>query len=302
MSEYWIYKFASILSKVFPERFAYWFGLRIADWYYRHNHQGRAAIISNLKIIFEAKGIIPAEEALNGFARKTFQYFGKYLIDFFRYASVSPEDIRQRVSFQHREYLDQAIAMNRGAIFLTAHYGNWELGGAVLAALGYEMHAVVLPERLQKLNKMFQRQRKKRGLKLVPVGHSGTRDIIRLLKARKVVAMLGDRDFTGRDDRVEFFGRPARIPRGPAWLSKKLNVPIVPAFLSREVDDTFLLRCYPPIISKETDTIDDLRNKICRVMEKEIGERPYQWFIFDDFWAGEQDAIKARETQHDGEE
>ena len=46
MSEYWKYRLAAFLSRLPPERMAYWFGLRIADRHYRRNHAGREAIIS----------------------------------------------------------------------------------------------------------------------------------------------------------------------------------------------------------------------------------------------------------------
>ena len=286
MNEYITYRLASILCRIFPEKLAYWFGLRISDLFYARNHVGRQAIISNLKHIYAARGIVPAEAALRGLSRKTFQYFGKYLIDFFRYARLTPEEVRQRVSLEHLDYLEQCLALKRGVPVLTAHFGNWELGAAAVTALGHKVNALVLPARLEKLNQMFQKQREKRGVKLIPVGRSAVLSMIRCLKNGEIVAVLGDRDFTGKDDRVEFFGRPARIPRGPAWLSLKSGAPIVPGFLLRQVDDTFPLRFHPPIFPETEATEDAIRAKVCRALEKEIGDQPYQWFIFDDFWAG----------------
>jgi lauroyl/myristoyl acyltransferase len=286
MNEYISYRLAAILCRLFPEKLAYWFGLRIADIFYVHNRVGREGIISNLKRIYAARGVVPAEATLTGLSRKTFQYFGKYLIDFFRYARLTPEDVRRRVCLEHLEHLEQCTALKRGVLVLTAHFGNWELGGAAVTALGYKVKALVLPARLEKLNRMFQKQREKRGMKLIPVDRSAVLSIIHCLKNGEIVAVLGDRDFTEKDDRVDFFGAPARVPRGPAWLSMKSGAPILPAFLTRQVDDTFLLRFHPPIFPEQEGSVEAIRSKICRVLEKEIGEQPYQWFIFDDFWAG----------------
>ena len=285
MNEYVSYRLASILCRMFPEKLAYWFGLRISDLFYARNHVGRQAIISNLKRIYAARGVLPAEDALTGLSRKTFQYFGKYLIDFFRYARLTPEEVRRRVSIEHVDYLEQCMALKRGLLVLTAHFGNWELGGAAITALGYKVNALVLPSRLEKLNNMFQKQREKRGVKLIPVSRSAVLSMIRCLKNGEIVAVLGDRDFTPKDDRIEFFGELARIPRGPAWLSMKSGAPILPGFLIRQVDDTFLMRFHPPIYPEQEGSAEAIRSKICRILEKEIGEQPYQWFIFDDFWA-----------------
>ena len=79
---------------------------------------------------------------------------------------------------------------------------------------------------------------------------------------------------------------PARLPRGPAWLSIKSGAPVLPALLLRQEDDTFLLRLAPPILPEVAGSMEAVRDRICRFLEREIGERPYQWFIFEDFWKG----------------
>ncbi len=286
MNEYRSYQLASITSRALPEKLAYWFGLRIADSFYRRNAKGRKAVAQNIRRIYEAQGITPAETVCDGMARKTFQYFGKYLVDFFRFARLTPEEVRQRISIQNRHYLEECRGNGKGVLMVTAHFGNWELGGAVMTALGVPLNALVLPARLEKLNRMFQALREKRGIRLIPVGHSVS-SIIRCLRNDEFVAVLGDRDFTNKDDRVPFFGKPARLPRGPAWLAMKTGAPILPTFLLRQVDDTFLLRFHPPIFPEKEGSIEAIRGKICSVLEKEIGENPFQWFIFDDFWNGE---------------
>ena len=198
---------------------------------------------------------------------------------------MTPKEVRKRISLEHPEYMEQCVSEGHGVLIVTAHFGNWEIGGAVLAALGHKVNALVLPERLQKLNRMFQRQREKRGINLIPVGKgSAVFSIVKHLRKGEVVAVLGDRDFTGKDDRIDFFGKPARIPRGPAWLCKKAKTPIVPGLLMRQVDDSFLLRFYPPIYPGAEESVESIQKKICRFLGKEISERPYQWFIFDDFW------------------
>lgn len=285
MGQYWQYRTAAFLSRLFPEKLSYWAGLRIADAFYRLNHTGRRAVMSNLARIYKSRGIVPAEEALEGLARKTFQYFGKYLIDFFRYSSLTREDIRRKISIEHGEYIEQCIGAGKGAILLSAHFGNWELGGAALAAMGNKVSALVLQERTEKLERLFERQRRSRGVELIAVGKSAF-GLVRKLRNNEIVAMLGDRDFTGKDDRIPFFGEPARIPRGPAWLSVKTGTPILVGFMLRQVDDTFLMRILPPIYPEQLGSVEAVRAKIRDLLEAVIGEYPYQWFIFNDFWAG----------------
>ncbi len=286
MNEYWTYRIASWLSRILPMKFAYWAGLRIADQYYRRNVKGREAVMSNLRQVLAARGVTPADDTLDGLARKMFQYFGKYLVDFFRYARLTEKDVKHIVSIEHREYMDQCMKPGKGAILVTAHIGNWELGGAVVAALGYKVNALVLPQRLDRLNRMFQRQRRRRGMNVIQVG--GGRSalvVVRLLRRGEVVALLGDRDFTEKQEPIPFFGKPARIPRGPAWLCVKTGAPILAGFLIRQVDDTFLMKLYPPIFPQPGDTVESIRARVCGILESVIGEYPHQWYIFDDFWS-----------------
>ena len=284
MSTYVAYKILSFLSRVLPEKLAYWFGLRIADGFYYFNRRGRAAVQSNIKQILESRHAVPAEGALQGLARKNFQYFGKYLVDFFRYGQLTPEQMRQRITIEHPEYIEQAVALGRGVLCVSAHFGNWELGGAVMSALGYKVNAVEMPQELEKLNQMFQRRRQARGVTLIPLGRA-VFEIVRCLRRGEVVGLLGDRDFTAQKDRIDFFGKPARLPRGPAWLSIKTGAPILVGFVLRQVDDSFVVRMYPPILPEKEGSEDAIRIKIRDLLETCVGEYPYQWFIFDDFWA-----------------
>lgn len=283
MTGYWPFRIAAFLSRALPEKLAYWFGLRFADLFYRRDARGRAAVKGNLARIFESRGVQPAEQALDGFARKTFQYFGKYLVDFFRFARLTPADIRRRISIEHGDYLEQALALQRGVILVSAHFGNWELGGAVIAGLGHAVNAVVLPQRLDKLNRLFQGQRERRGLRVIPMGGSAF-NLIRCLKRKEILALVADRDYAGTSDPVEFFGKPAGMPMGPAWLSWKTGAPVLAGFLIREVDDTFKLRFHPMILPENEESMAALRGRINKVLEQEIAERPYQWFIFHPFW------------------
>lgn len=295
MSGYLSYRLAACLSRRLPGRSAYWVGLRAADYFYRHHHRDREAVLSNLRQIFAWRGIEPATDSLDGMTRKTFQYFGKYLVDFFRFSRLSAEDVRKMVSIEHRDYMDQALAAGRGVIAVTAHLGNWELGGAVLIALGHEVNAVVMPQRMPRLENLLRRQRESRGMHLLPVGSSAL-GLIRCLRRGQIVALLADRDFTRHHERYDFFGKPACMPRGAAWLSRRTGAPIVPVFLLRQEDDTFLLRLHPPIWPEEQGTHENIMHRIRDVLQQEISERPYQWFIFRDYWSPRGETLPGTEV------
>jgi len=283
VSGYLSYRLAACLSRCLPIRTAYWVGLRFAGLVYLRQRGERTAVMRNLERIFTHRDIVPAEQTLRGTARKVYQNFGKYLVDFFRFAELNPADVGRLVSIQHGAYFDEAAALGRGVIVLSAHMGNWEMGGAVLSALGHRVNMVVMPERMQRLERLLRSQREKRGVNVLPVGSSAF-GILRCLKRGEVVAIMGDRALTGRAAPIDFFGKPAPIPLGPALLSVRSGAPVLPAFLLRQEDDTFLFRFHPPLLPGRDESPESLQRRICDVMEMEIGERPQQWFVFEEFW------------------
>ena len=280
---YWGYRAVAILVRLLPLKGAYWLGLRICDMMFFLNRRGRLAVRENLRTIFEHQGIRPSRHILDGCARKTFQYFGKYLADFIRFRKLTPEGVRDRVSIQGLEHLEAIRDSKRGALMLTAHYGNWELGGAFIASMGIPIHAVVRPVPSPALERVFQYFREQRGLQVIPLSHAGV-GILKALKRGEAVALVGDRDFTGNGHPRSFFGRTASLPRGAAWFSHRTGVPIYMGFATRAPDDTFILRMHPPIDPVQAGSEDAIQEKIVAIMEETIARDPCQWFIFDPFW------------------
>jgi len=284
MDQYTQFRLADFMCHASPLRFAYWVGLRVADRYYSNDARGRAAVMANLRYILEYKGVRAPEETLEKLARKTFQNFGKHMVDFFRTTRISRREVDRRVGLEHFEYVEEAQALDRGVLVVSAHLGSWEIGAAVFAALGCPLNVVILPEPDKRIRALFRDRRERRGTPVIPLGHAA-RGILRALAKKEQIALLADRDYTSRNMSVRFFGRPARFPRGPAVLCSKTKAPIVPAFLVRQEDDTFLFRFHPPIVPDDHSSPVEIQERICRVLEEEIADRPTQWFMFDDFWA-----------------
>lgn len=283
INNYLPYRLAQILSSSLPRRFSYWIALRIADRFFTRDAAGRRAVMANLAQVLRSQNIAASEQSLAQMARKTFQLFGKYLVDFFKFSRMTAAEAKRLVSIEHLNYLEAACQLGKGVVLITAHLGNWELGAAIMTALGYRLNVVFLPQRLDKINQLFEKQRRQRGMQLIPIGQAA-RGVLQALKRKECVVMLADRDFTAHHYPVDFFGRPALLSSGPPRIALHAGAPVVPAFVLRQDDDTFLLRFHPPILVNEHSTRKEVELKIGRSMEKEIAQHPAQWFIFEDFW------------------
>jgi KDO2-lipid IV(A) lauroyltransferase len=216
-----------------------------------------------------------------------FRNFAKYLVDFFCFSKLDYENIKKNVKIENVHYIDDALANGKGAITLTAHIGNWELGGVVIALLGYPFWVVALPHKYKKVDNFFNFQRESKGVKVIPLGKA-VRLSLDVLKENKVLALLGDRDFSEKGLALEFFGRPAIFPQGPAAISLKTGAKLIPGFMLRNPDDTFTLKFERPLelIStgdKNKDLIS-LTTQYKNVFEDYIRRYPDQWYVFRKFW------------------
>jgi len=97
--------------------------------------------------------------------------------------------------------------------------------------------------------------------------------------------VIGDRDFSAANRTVEFFGRPARLPEGPAKLALATGAPLLPTFMIRLPDDTFAYIVDEPIwADKSRQTVDDIMRQVAVALERVIRQHSEQWFLFHDLW------------------
>ena len=281
---YILYKLSFIVANILPLKAAYWLAERFSDIQYRLAKRDREAVAQNLSRVL-GKDISECRVI----AQKVFRNFGMYLVDFFRLTRFDSKALEKRVRIEGIENLDNALKQNKGAIILSCHLGNWEMGGVTVAVMGYDISAVALTHKHKNINQFFINQREKRGLKVISVGPIMKRCMSTLLK-KGILALVGDRDFTNSGIVLNFFGIPTSIPKGPVILSLKAGSPIVPGFLIREDRYKYKFIFDTPIEVKkipdasEEEIIKRTMEQMVSVMEKYIRRFPEQWLVFRKFW------------------
>ena len=284
MLNYYIYRFGQFIALLLPLRLVYGIAVFLADLHYFFAFRDRAFVVNNLRIIFPEK----ANQQLWKISRAVFRNFAKYLVDFFRFEKLNRGYIDNNVKLEGMHYFDAALSAGKGVVVLTAHLGNWELGGVVIAQLGYPFLVVALPHKTKKVNDFFDAQRNRKGVKVIAVGKA-MRSCISEIRNNHMVALAGDRDFTGKGILIDFFGLPTHFPEGPAALSLITGAPIVPGFMLRNPDDSFTLRIEKPVEFVPTgDMAKDMAALVVeykKIFEDYIRKYPEQWYIFRRFWA-----------------
>jgi len=284
MMLYLLYRLGTFLALTLPVKTGYRIAVCVADIFYSVSRADREAVSDNLKVV---TGAAAGEKGSERQCRAVFRNFAKYLADFFRFSEIGEEYVKRSVKLEGFENVDKALGRGKGVIMLSAHIGNWELGGHVLSLLRQPMAAVVLTHQNKRINDFFTRQRTHGNLIPIEVG-AGLRACYRLLKENGLLALLGDRDFSKKGLYIDFFGRQTLIPKGPAVLSYRTGAAVVPCFMIRQKDDTFRFIFKEPIIpdqsAEETSAIEALARKYTDSIEDCVRKHPDQWFVFRKVW------------------
>lgn len=283
MYNYALYMAGRSIALSLPLKIAYRIAVFVSDLHYIFAYKDRLAVTGNLKAIFPDK----PDREIAKIRINMFRNFAKYLVDFFRFSKLNREFIEKNIKIENIQHIDEALSKGKGAVILTAHLGNWELGGVVIALLGYPFWAVALSHKDKRVNDFFIFQRENKGVKVIPL-EKAVRTSLAVLRENEVVALVGDRNFSERGLVLDFFHKPTSLPVGPALLSLKTGAAIVPGFMVRNKDDSLTLKMEKPLDSKPTGNKDKdllgLMTQYKSIFEDYIRMYPHQWYMFRKFW------------------
>jgi len=189
------------------------------------------------------------------------------------------------------EWLDQ-LAAAPGAIVLTAHMGNYDLGAALFAEKFHrEIRLVRAPEPDARTAQHLSASLEKSGEGAVKVDYNTAGallsfDLLNALRGGEIVSIQGDRiDDDLAEIRATIFGQEVRLPNGPFVLAQVSRAPIYPLFIARTGYRSYEIIVREPIEVLRTgrDREDDLARAVekwAEVLEQLLAERWDQWFAF----------------------
>ena len=229
------------------------------------------------------------EERAKVIAKKSVTRFGRMVVEVLRFPLLTRDNFRALVKIQGEEYLEAAFGQNKGVIMCTAHYGNWEMLGAVLALLGYPILSIARKQNNGVMDKFINEYREMVGQKIAyNHGKNNMLAINRILRDKNMLGILYDQDTGAEGERVSFLGKPSIVPAGAALLSRLHGSPIVPFFINNNEDGTLTIKVRPPIYTPKTQDrkqdVSGVMDKLVLIVEQEIVKNPAMWFWVHDRW------------------
>jgi len=283
---YWCYRTVEWLAMTLPERRGRRVFVALGRQAYRRMPKLRATVAANLARVLDAD---PRDPRVARATRDAFELYARYWFDTFFVRTLSAEEVNRRTVIVGLERVDAALEAGKGCILVLPHTGNWDAVGAWFGVNGYLVAAVAEELRPRRLFELFVRHRETMGMKVIGLSehaHVGTQ-LKSLLARNWMVALVSDRDLTGRGIEVEMFGAPRKVPVGPALLSLTTGAPILccPTYT---LEDGWEVRFEGPL---EIERTGDLRADVAaltRLMaerfERAIASHPTDWHMFQPAW------------------
>lgn len=265
---------------------------RTMEAFFALQYRRNGAQVARLRSTFAP--IVPPED-LERTVQEAYRWYARYWADAFRAHRVSTAELDRRFGITGAEHLAAAVEDGTGAVLATMHLGDWDAGGRWVSAR-WPMTAVAEVLQPRAMFERFLEYRRALGMGIIPLEKDGdvTARCIEVVRRGELLALLADRDLSGRGIPVRFFGRTAKMARGPAVIAARTGTRILPAVIYQLEDGGWHAVVHPPLPETPNETPDAIATTMQRVADAYEGfvrRAPAQWHMFQRYWP-EQAAVE----------
>jgi KDO2-lipid IV(A) lauroyltransferase len=285
--------FFQFCSTLIPRSIQKFFSVVVGDLFYFLMKKTRAHVRKNIEGVSKGRW---SKERVDLLARKTFQNYGQYLLDYMVMHRLRPSNKDRWVEEEEgANYMMEVLHAGKGVICITPHLGNWEIGGLLFSFKGGRLNVLTLDERDVDTRSFREEMRSRRGIKNLYINPKDDSpmailDAVKALRRNEIVAMLGDRIESQKTMVFDFFDRKTVFPIGVAILSMATGAPVLPVFVVMEKNRKYRGIIEPPIYfnpSSREDREAILREgmeRLIKKFEEYIEKYPDQWYNFYSYW------------------
>ena len=169
------------------------------------------------------------EAAAKKLVRASFINMARNFLDILAMPMLNERNFRDYIEIDHLERMQEALAEGHGVVVLTGHIGCWEWLSAAFTLNGMPVSAIAKPQPNIQYTRVLDDLRATIHVEIFSRGTSELIAAARALKRGKLLGFLADQDGGPGGAFIEFLGRTASTPLGPAVFSRKFRSPVVPA-------------------------------------------------------------------------
>ena len=243
----------------------------IANFLYLIDKRRKKVVFTNLNLVFPNMSQTQKEKL----TKKVYENFVFNMFEMIRNRGISKEELAKKVEFIGLEKVKKYL--NKPVVFISAHYGNWEMMPLIIGGLlDIPMTVVVRNLDNKFLNNFFKKNREVYNIKTIDK-KGALKGLMKAIKEGRSVGIFVDQNTAKNEGLdVEMFGLKALHTPSAALIAKKFDVPIIPVFIQRE-GKNYKIIFKEPILENDVQKSVELQSK---VIEEMIKEKPEEWYWF----------------------
>ena len=225
-----------------------------------------------------------SKNELTSIYNSMWENYGRVFAEYIFLKKFRNDQLTENISIEGKEILQEIIIKNQKVIFISGHFSNFELMAMQIEKMGVKVAAIYRPLNNLYLNSIMEKIRKKYICKhQIKKGVGGLKELIKLNKEGFSTALMIDQRVS-QGIKSSFFNQEAYTTTVPAQLVKKFGMSVVPIFIERFDEIKFKMTVYKPLSFEENESIENITNKLNRILEKMILKNPNYWIWSHNRW------------------
>jgi KDO2-lipid IV(A) lauroyltransferase len=270
------------IIRLFPLKIAIGIGNFFAVFVYYFIPIRKSYVIKSLSFSFPQK----TKKEIKKITKNIYKNFARTVVEIVFFPIMSDKKIKSLLVVENEEFIEKSYANGKGAILMSAHFGNWELT-ALAYSKKYPMSVIVAEQSNKRIGNMINAIRTKQGFKTISRDGMPFKEILKALKRNEIVAILADQDAGRSGTFVPFFGKLASMPKGASLAAIRAGCPVIIALGVRQKNGVMKVKLteipLPNTGNLEKDIVF-VNTFYSKMLEEAVKKNPEYWFWFHHKW------------------
>ena len=219
-------------------------------------------------------------------SKKMWHNYSKVFVEYIFLNKFKKEN--KHIVIKNKNILNNILLKQKPVIFVSGHFANFELMSMELIKNNFKLATIYRPLNNFFLNPLMEFLIRNYVCKnQIKKGRHGVKKAVEFIKDNHSIALMVDQRVS-EGKLLNFFNYPALTTTLPAQLAIKFNCDIVPIYISRQDNETFVIEVYEPITAPKNDNSDKLKEDISlnlnEILEDMIKKDPGQWILTHNRW------------------
>jgi KDO2-lipid IV(A) lauroyltransferase len=232
-------------------------------------------VINNLKLAFPEK----SSPWYLKTAKDSYKFFINNFVQFLAFPNTF---FKSTITVKGKKLLNTTLYEKKGVIFVSGHFGAWEILAAWLGYNQYPVSAVATRQENRGADKFFLELRSHFGMKHI-YRKSSLDNMYNVLERGEILALVSDQDAKTRGVFVKYFNQQTSTPKGAARFHLENGAPILFTICYQNKPNNYTIEFHPIKIAPYA-SIESITQAYTSLLEKHVRRFPEQYFWFHRRW------------------